>query len=213
MVNLGAHIIVAQRAGHESSGFMLGAALPDIASMGGFRLLGSTDDADVADGIAFHHRTDDAFHHHPWFVDVQRPLRSALLDAGLGRGASRAIAHVGPELLLDGWLIDADADLIEAAFAELSPNADALTPLVRAEHRERWNAHLRRAAAWRPGDEPHDPAAVAQRLHRILRRRPRLAFDSDRVGAVGDLLVPTNDHIGSTSADFMADLVTKLQDD
>lgn len=209
-MNLGAHIVVAQRRLDNDPAYWLGSALPDIASMGGFRLLGSTQHDRVTAGIAFHHRTDEAFHHHAWFNSIQFPLREALLDAGFSRGPARAIAHVGPELLLDGWLLGAGADAIDAAFDVLGSLRDQLTPLVLPEHRDRWSTHLDRASDWRPGHDAHDHHAVARRLHRILERRARLGFDVSQIGEAARLLETVNQHIGDTAADFIDELSAQL---
>lgn len=178
--------------------------------MGGFRLLGETTNEDVADGIAFHHRTDDAFHRHVWFTDIQRTLGEALTTAGLARGPARAIAHVGPELLLDGALVAAHGATIDSTVASMQAGVSDLLPLVRAEHEVRWDRHLQRVAHWEPAGEPHDPAAVARRLHRILDRRPRLAFASDSIDVVGELLDPVADHISSTAAEFIDEISVEL---
>ncbi len=215
-MNLGAHIVVAKRLVDDDPAYWMGAALPDIAGMGGFRLLGSTDHGRVAAGIAFHHRTDEAFHHHVWFNDIQRPLREALLGAGLDRGPARAIAHVGPELLLDGRLIGPprggeNVEAIDAAFDTINGLHSDLASLVRSEHRERWGTHLDRAARWRPSGEDHRVEAIARRLHRILARRPRLAFDAGHIDAVAVHLAPVDEHIADTADSFVTELVELLR--
>ncbi len=210
-MNLAGHIVVAERIERDRPAFWLGAALPDIAGMGRVRLLGTTVDDDLRRGIAFHHASDEAFHSHPWFTDLQRSLRELLLDDGFGRGAARAIAHVGPELFLDGAVLSWDHTAVDRAFAELSARPEALETLVLPEFRAQWVTHRLRASAWRPHDEPHDPHAVARRLQRILQRRPRLAFDADRVEAVADHLYPFERRVASTAADFVDDLADQLR--
>lgn len=209
-MNLGAHIVVAHRTSPDARAFALGAALPDLASIGGFRLLGSTTNVQVSNGIAFHHRTDDAFHRHPWFTDLQRSLGESLHHAGLARGPVRAIAHVGPELLLDGALIADHGDTIDATLQSIRPGLGSLIPLVRDEHRAPWERHLQRVAGWQPSGETHDADAVARRLHRILLRRPRLAFGQDSIDAVGELLGPVADHIDRTAAEFINEISAQL---
>ncbi len=214
-MNLGAHMIVA-RSFSEDPRYWLGAALPDLASMGGFRLLGTTPDAVVTGGIAFHHRTDEAFHHHPWFTDLQHPLRETLLADGLTRGAARAIAHVGPELLLDGCLLASAVDgathavTLARALDTVESLRPDLVPLVVPDRRDRWLDHLERVGDWRPTDDDQRVEAVARRLHRILQRRPRLAFDRGQLGVVEDRLRAVESQIAATAESFIDDLVAVL---
>ena len=89
---------------------VLGAMLPDFASMLGTRIQG-IDDARLCEGEAHHHLQDHAFHRAPGFcalvVEGARWLRSQ----GVARGPSRGAAHVGIELLFDGLLVgDAERD-------------------------------------------------------------------------------------------------------
>ena len=213
-MNAGGHIAVAHRmqpAAEQrwASGFALGSALPDFATMGRLRLLGSTADEAVAAGIAVHHRTDDVFHGHQWFRDRNRSLTDRLDRAGLGRGAARACGHVGVELLLDGQLMN-DPTLtahIKLAHDAIETRLDALEPLVRLPERHRWRSHLQRVARHGLPADYHDPAAVAQRLHRILAHRPRLRFDSAKVPLVADALAESQLTINDSAEEFLADLV------
>ncbi|MEZ5230676.1 MAG: hypothetical protein R2710_29605 [Acidimicrobiales bacterium] len=217
-MNFGAHIVVARHLGDDPR-FWLGAALPDLAAMGGFRLLGDTTDDQITAGIGIHHRTDEAFHRHPWFTDLQRTLQSVLLDDGLSRGAARAVAHVGPELLLDASLLAASGpgsgpghgDTIGAALAELPTLGDDLAPLVRPAHRDDWAHHLDRVASWHPANDDHDVDAIARRLHRILSRRPRLTFGSEQIGVVATHLRSINDHVERTATVIVGELVGELR--
>ena len=103
----------------------------------------------------------------------------------MGRGASRGVGHAGWELLLDGLLVDdgavttAFAGAIDA-LAHLADVADGLTD------RLTWFAERQRTqpiwAAYA------DPAAVAERLHRQLSARPRLAFPLEQIPEITDEL-------------------------
>ncbi|MEM8925151.1 MAG: hypothetical protein AAGD35_16730 [Actinomycetota bacterium] len=226
-MNAGGHIAVASRAlasreaaetgagaGTETAevtdrpGYLLGSALPDLGSIGGYRLLGASPDPSVTAGIDLHHRTDDAFHRHPWFADRNRSLADRLQADGVGRGAARACSHVGIELLLDGELL-ADPLLVAAtddAYGGIPDRLDALDGLVDEQHRSGWREHLRRVAAWRMPDDYDQPDAVARRLHRILARRPRLALADDRVGTVAEALAAVQPGIRATAPEFLAEL-------
>src|SRR3954452_22349226 len=108
-MNFFGHALIAQRAettrGPIRSEFVLGAMLPDFASMLRTRPPFSTLDA-LSAGLWFHHRTDDAFHGSPSFLQFSGDASRFLSDRGVARGTARAVAHVGVELLLDAAFAD-----------------------------------------------------------------------------------------------------------
>lgn len=164
--------------------YVLGSMLPDFASMAGTRLVRAElpDDA-LGHGIALHHRTDDAFHGHPWFTALVQDTLDALAAAGVPRGAARAVGHVGVEMLIDGELLRraAVADAYTAALA-----AEAAPAFVDAAGAQRWHALRARLLAHGPPYDYRDPERVLLRLTHVLARRPRLALDAparDRVRA------------------------------
>ncbi len=206
-MNLGSHIAVAKYLHPGQPRIWLGAALPDIATIGRIRLLGSTDDEEIQAGIALHHQTDDAFHRDPWFTSRQRRLTDSLRGAGLERGPTRAVAHVGPELLLDGALLQQSdlRDTINLALTQISPSSSILAPLVEGDSTD-WLDHLHRFTGGGIPTDYHDPSAVAARLQRILAHRKRLAFSTNQIDLVAGELAVEADHITRTALDFVADL-------
>lgn len=214
-MNAGGHIAVAAGLGDgaNDSGYLLGAALPDLSTMGGFRLLGATRDPSITTGIRLHHQTDDAFHRHPWFTDRNRSLNTVLLEAGVGRGAARACAHVGIELLLDGELLDDPtiAAATDRAFAAIGPSLDALAPLVLPSELDGWRRHLARLAEHQLPADYADPRAVAHRLFRILARRRRLALDEALVETVASALAAAQPSIAASASSLLAGLKAALQ--
>lgn len=221
-MNAGGHLAVAAAALATGSrpelddahraGYLLGSALPDLAAMGRFRLLGSTDDTAISEGIATHHRTDDLFHRHPVFVEANRSVREALTAAGVARGPAMACGHVGVELLLDGrLLVDAGvARARDAAFDAIGARWSALATLVPDPRRDAWRHHLERVAAWRLAGDYDDPAEVATRLHRILARRPRLALPADAVTTVADALAEQRPHLRARAPGLVTELAAAL---
>ncbi len=209
-MNVAGHIAVAQRLSDDPA-FWLGAALPDLGSVGGFRLVGSTDHAAVTAGIRCHHATDDAFHRSEWFRSRQDRLRAVLADEGMARGAARAVAHVGPELLIDGALLrsDAFADSVAETFSTIIDIGDRLATLVPREP-EAWWAHLRDIAGRRAPTDHDDPASVAARLERILSRRPRLAMAGRDVATATDALQSEHQGIRTTVAALLDHLETQV---
>lgn len=215
-MNLGSHIAVAAKLEENSPAFWLGAALPDLGSIGRFRLLGVCDNRDVTRGIVLHHQTDDVFHKHPWFTQRQKRLRALLLDAGVGRGASRAIAHVGPELLLDGALLLESTGRtglrpqIETALNSIASLQNQLGSLV-PDDPQGWLQHLDQVADWGTPADYHDPDAVAQRLHRILGRRPRLRMETNDIGIAAGILRTEWPDIEATALAFVSEIASDLR--
>ncbi len=200
-------------AGPTEQGFLVGSALPDIAAMGRFRLAAPATDRHVRNGIDLHHRTDDAFHRHPWFRRNAKAVSEELERAGLSRGAARACGHVGVELLLDGRLLDDRPDLgpsVQSTIAELARPALALPELVDADRRPAWRAHLQTVSSWTLPDDYRRPPAVAERLRRILTRRPRLAFDAEQVGTVANVLARRQPILETDLDEMVTDLSETL---
>ena len=167
-MNFYGHLVAASWI-RQSTGFGLGAMLPDLLPMCGATPAAPLD-PEVAAGIAFHHRTDAAFHDRPTFVELTREARTWLLDHGVARGPALGAAHVGIELLLDGALADDDSDRFEAA---LHTRVQWRSPIDAARFSQLTHGLL---AAGVPASYG-DPQAVAVRLVRILGRRPRLRLD------------------------------------
>lgn len=170
---------------HEPTpGRVLGAMLPDFATMSGARL-GDGSDADIAGGIDLHHKTDAAFHRAPVVLGLMRELDDRLATAGCARGPRRAVAHIGVELLLDGVLI-----------AEPSYRANYLAALERdpagivwREHPERFARLLERLRSYGVPDDLVRPEAITQRLHRMLQHRPLLAPNAADLRAIETSLI------------------------
>ncbi|MEM9564360.1 MAG: hypothetical protein AAGA93_17180 [Actinomycetota bacterium] len=212
-MNFAGHVEVARDGslvrGDNEARFHLGAVLPDLAAMGRFRLLARPDDPDITAGIDIHHRTDDAFHRHRWFRDTSGAVVRRLDRAGVPRGAARAVGHVGIELLLDGHLLRQPGGLGPAVDAAIEAAGDAveeLVPLVDEGQRGHWRHHLEQVAVWSVPDDYHRPDAVAARLERILRRRPRLALPPEAIATVAEALATQQDAVRDGAAPLIAEL-------
>lgn len=206
-MNLGSHIAVAA-VNSQDPAFWLGSALPDLAAMGRFRLLGSTVEPAVAEGISFHHATDQAFHGHPWFVGMQRRLHNTLTADGLARGPARAIAHVGPELLLDGAI--PHKHLLNQSLATIEHLAPVLHSLVEPKHSSAWAEHLNLLQSRQPPEDNDDPEAVAARLNRMLSHRSRLAFPAAQINLVALRLAAAKPDIDQMGPSLVLELADHL---
>lgn len=180
--------------------FALGAMLPDFATMAGVRQP-DPDDPAIGAGVAWHHRTDAAFHECADFSALIDRGRAALLASAVGRGPALAASHVGIELLLDGELC-ADARVVDHYRAALACRA-ALVPAIRAV--------VDRLAA---AGAPHwyrDPDEVTRALLRILGRRPRLALAPADLGAVRRWLGEVQPQVRDAVPSLLAELSGRLR--
>ena len=111
-MNFLGHVFVASwRRGTEPSvaPYAFGSMIPDFVGMARARVE-AVDHRETADGVALHHATDDVFHGSSVFLGLLEELQRFQADRGVRRGTAMAVAHVGSELVLDGWLLDRDAE-------------------------------------------------------------------------------------------------------
>jgi hypothetical protein len=204
-VNYLGHVAVALAGGRDEPHFLLGAALPDLASMAGVRLDRDRATGPVADGVACHLAADTAFHDHPAFRAGAAALRRDLGAAGLATGPRRAIGHAGWELLLDGTLTGTH---VEVAYREALAQGGAATAAVVPGDRPRWAALLAHGAP--PPLRYDDPAWVAERLAAMLGRRPRLAMAADQVPVVAEVLDRHLEPVRAVASQVVADVAASV---
>jgi len=183
-VNFFGHAAVASWSA-PAAGVVLGAMLPDLATMCGGRIA-SAGDPDVAAGIALHHASDAAFHGLPVVLALMRELDQLLDERRCARGPRRAVAHVGVELLLDGTLTDEPA--YRAAYLRGLAH-DTAVDWRDPGAAPRFAIVLDRLRARGVPDDLRVPEVVATRLHRILAPRPLLAPSPDDLRAIHSALV------------------------
>ena len=167
-------------------GVVLGAMLPDFATMCRARLA-PAEDADLARGVALHHATDAAFHTLPAVLGLMRELDERLALGGCARGPRRAVAHIGVELLLDGVLVD-DAAARASYLAGLACDAAGVR-WRDPDGDARFAALIARLRAYGVPADLREPAAIVERLRRILAHRPLLAPSGSDLHAIRDALV------------------------
>jgi acyl carrier protein phosphodiesterase len=174
-MNYFGHAVVARLLGSATAGRALGAMLPDFASMCGGRLelTEPSTDPEVAAGIALHHRTDAVFHHLPPVLALMRELEEKLRAAGCSRGPTRAVSHLGVELLLDGVLVDVEDD--RQLYLDAIAHPGEGTRWREPEHAERFAALKARLESYGVPDDLRRASSVTERLLRVIGRRPLLA--------------------------------------
>lgn len=170
----------------SSPGAVLGAMLPDFASMSRIRLA-EPSDPEIARGIEMHHQADRAFHQLPVVLGLMRELDGALDAAGVARGPRRAVAHIGVELLLDGVLVD-DASYRDAYLGALAHDPAGVQFQDEGDAARFATLHARLRSYGVP-DDLREPDSIVHRLHRILAHRPLLApSPADLVGIRASLV-------------------------
>lgn len=186
----------------------LGAMLPDFVGM--LRLSRPVvKDATLARGVLFHHKTDDAFHDLPSFVSLSRQAFAWLSERGLPRGPSRAVAHIGIEMLLDeAFATDARArDAYRAALrVELTPLLELTAPADTARLRTLQHNLLVRAETALGAS----PAVVAERIRRTLAGRPRIETDDAGQALLGDWVLATRPLVLAEGAEIFEALRQRL---
>lgn len=179
-MNFYAHAVVAE-ARRTDADFVLGSMLPDLAAMAGLRILGA-ESTELRQGIRLHHESDERFHACPTFGALTRDGSRELQALGLRRGPARGAAHVGIELLLDGWLLAErpPTDAYRSALDRAAVCAD--TVQWRTPPTEAWRRLCGRITTPEATDGYKDPSEVARRTARTLARRPRLALAEQEFG-------------------------------
>jgi hypothetical protein len=193
LINLLGHIRVAQTHSSEPA-FWLGSALPDLQREAGVALGDGWSDV-VRAGIECHRAADVVFHDLAPFRTQSSVLTRALLDAGVPRGAARAIGHAGWELLFDGALLADDA-LVDGYLAAMS--VEVSDPA--------WASALARRVARGVPSFYAEPAHVTELLWRVLGGRRLLAFDRHHCDAVAACLADAQPAIAASVDEVFAAL-------
>ncbi len=171
--------------GDELGRVALGAMLPDFSVMSGARIT-SGGDPQIDRGVALHHATDAVFHTAPAVTGLFRETEARLVARGCRRGPTRAAAHVGVELLLDGVLID-DAGHRAAYLAALATDPAPVTWREDGDD-ARFATLFARLRAYGVPDDLRRPRAAAERIFRMLAGRKLLAPDAGERAAIADVL-------------------------
>ena len=201
------HAAVATWRGAEGA-FVLGAMLPDFASMLGARPP-ATHHTDVEAGMRFHYRTDEVFHRSAVFVELTRSAFAWLLERDVERGRARAVAHVGVELLLDAEL-SRDEPVRRAYLGALRRGAprDLGGSLVWESsdgHLDFEDLRARLLVRGVSGDEPN-AETTALRLRRALATRPRLVLDDATEKAARDWVIAARAVVAARAGELIREL-------
>jgi hypothetical protein len=192
----------------ELATLCVGSMLPDFIGMLRLSRPDVRDDV-LARGVAFHHKTDEAFHELPRFLRLSRDAFAWLSDSQLPRGPARAVAHIGIEILLDEVFAEREA----ARVAYLAALRVPLAPLLgfpAAADAERLAA-LQNALLQRTHAALDAPAElVAERIRRSLAGRPRLAVDDDGQELLARWVTMTRPFVKGAAPEIFAALRLQL---
>lgn len=172
-MNFFGHAVVASWCARDP-GYVLGAMVPDFSSIISARMP-VLQTVELEAGAQHHQVVDAVFHDTAEFRALCADSFGELSALGLERGRSRAVAHVGIEILLDE-ILSRDSDACRSYKAALEQGAaDRLgarigwTDPQRARFEE-----LRLALRSRETTAVVTPEALAYRLERTFRGRVRL---------------------------------------
>jgi acyl carrier protein phosphodiesterase len=183
-MNFIGHLYVARWTG-DAPRFLLGAMLPDFASMTAIRLPAIAD-PELAEGVRLHHRTDDAFHGAPVFSALVQETISTLTLRGVERGPARAVGHIGVEMLIDGELVR-EAEL-GAAYLSALAAFSGIAHTLEAERSAALEGLVARLIRYGIPYDYERPEAVTARVSSVLSRRPRLALSAQAQAVVGSIM-------------------------
>lgn len=186
-----------------------GAMLPDFVGMLHLGRPQVRDDA-LALGVAFHHRTDHAFHDLRSFHELSQRTFAWLSERRLPRGPARAVAHVGIEMLLDEVMAQ-ELTARAAYLAALVVPLESALSFEAASDLERLET-LRRTLFERATPHRAPPEVVAQRIRRTLEHRPRLATDDAGEALLREWVQAARPWVAAAAPGLLAALQAQLAD-
>ena len=216
-MNFLGHALIAQRdeatRGRVRAEFVLGAMVPDFASMLRTRPPSASLDA-IEAGLALHHRTDDAFHSCRSFLEFSREASRFLQDRGVPRGTARAVAHVGVELLLDAAFVGemgVNEAYLSAVDCALTERVQGHIHWHASDARARFEHLCHNLRTRGPLQRHPPPELVAARLRSILADRPRLAMDDSGQSVVREWVSSARPRITIGASQLLREVEQRLQ--
>ncbi len=186
-MNYVGHALVASKINPTANDFYIyGSMLPDFVGMARTKLNKPIDDTDIARGVALHYATDRIFDQNKHFRRIKSEFFSRHVEF-LPRGAARACADPGSEILLDGYVLEIGGagEMFERVIETVNKSSAwvgrfAVNPQALIELNSKMSdygaPYVYRLAEF---------AAVS--LQRRLRDRPRLSFSEDLIPRVAEV--------------------------
>jgi hypothetical protein len=209
-MNFFSHAVVAQRFS-EAPEFVLGAMLPDFASMLGARLAAVADPT-LARGVSFHHLTDHVFHELAAFQTLSGEALRELRALGVSKGPARAVAHVGIEILLDVTLgQSASARAAYLAGLEAGRRPELVASVAWPESDRKRLTDLLDTLDRRGIVLDTSSPLIVERIKRTLARRPLLALGDDDPRRVLDWVETARHRVVTSEPALIAALHAELE--
>ena len=180
--------------------------LPDLEAMTRVPLI-AVRDSSIENGVATHHRTDEAFHRARNFLALSGWALETLTEAGVRRGTARAVGHIATEMFLDGYLVERGAHVAPYLSAIALPTDQALDW---QDGGEAFRTLRRRLNGWGAPTDYADPPFVLVRLRDVLSRRPSLAIEEGDELQVARCLPELQRRVGQQARELLDDLQDAL---
>ena len=194
-----------------SDEFVYGAMLPDFVGMARTKLIRPVLNSQVESGIKFHYATDYVFDRNDKFRIIKGKFFE-IHNRYLPRGAARACADPGSEILLDGFALEIPGadDLFERVMERAVQYSTKLGQLaldqLALDELNQKMAYYGAPFAYR------NPEFAAISLCRRLSDRPRLSFDEDKIDKVTETFELQQKVIGKVAASLIRETVSDLAD-
>ncbi len=182
--------------------------VPDFVGMIGARLK-TVEDPVVASGIAHHHEVDAAFHGAPLFLSLMGDAQDYLESRELDHGPAMAVAHVGVELILDGWLAT-NGHNHDAFCRALESAPQTAFEWEHDDHARRWKLLRQRLGDGTLPLAYLEPEFIASRLELILSARPRLALRKEDTAIVETWATEARAQIHNEAASLVEQVLSRL---
>lgn len=163
----------------DAPAFVLGAMLPDFATMIGERVP-AVGHSIVEAGIAFHHQTDRVFHDSVTFRSLDLAARRALRSLGVSRASAMAVGHIGVEMILDVSLAADErgsAGYVNALHEGRAEGLGAHITWPSEDGSARYETLRSLISARGAPRRAVDASAITFRVARALSSRPRLRLE------------------------------------
>ncbi len=204
-MNFFGHAVVAGWA-HRGPNHRLGSMLPDFESMLRVSVVAIHDEG-LRKGVDFHHRTDEVFHRAPTFLRLCSGALESLTALDVRRGTSRAVAHIGAEMFLDGYLAERRDD-VDGYLSALSSETDG--HLEWEDLGQAFSGLRARLQRWGAPRDYADPEFVLTRLGDTLSRRPALAITEEQAPRVAEFLPELQQRVEHSATELLQEIQDAL---
>ena len=186
-MNYVGHAFVATKTFPGANDFLIyGSMLPDFIGMARTKLNPLIEDSDILAGVNFHYNTDSTFNRNLYFNQIKKEF-FARHSEFLPRGAAKACADPGSEILLDGYVVKLEgvAEMYERVMRTVNRSSFWVSQLaINSTSLFELNSKMNEYGA------PFiysDPEFAAASIYRRLIDRRRLRFEENFIPRVAEV--------------------------